>query len=103
MTASLTEKEFTRHLNTKFQLKLNDQQKIELELVEVKAYLPQHHEQTCTERFSVYFNGPGTCLPQRTYSVEHEQMGQFEIFLVPISGDQNGFRYEAVFNYFKND
>jgi len=103
MTACLTEKEFSRHLNTKFQLKLNDQEKIELELVEVKAYLRQDNEQTGMERFSVYFAGPGARLPQQTYSLEHEEMGQFEIFLVPISGDQDGFRYEAVFNYFKND
>ena len=101
MSASLTEKEFSQHLNTKFQLKLDDQE-VELELVEVKGYLPQAHEQTGMERFSVFFDGPGnTRLAQRLYSLDHEQMGEFEIFLVPISGNEKGFRYEAVFNYFK--
>ena len=28
-------------------------------------------------------------------------MGAFELFLVPVGNDENGFRYEAVFNYFK--
>jgi len=28
-------------------------------------------------------------------------MGQFEIFLVPISQNGQGFRYEAVCHYFK--
>jgi hypothetical protein len=101
MPVELTEKEFSRHLKSKFQLKLDDQ-KIELELVEVKGYPSQPNEQSGMERFSVFFDGPGhTRLPQRLYSLEHEQMGEFEIFLVPISGNEEGFRYEAVFNYFK--
>jgi len=103
MPADLTEKEFSQHVNTKFQLKLDDQQ-IELELVGVKGYLPQANEQGGMERFSVFFDGPGHLrLAQRLYSLEHEQMGEFEIFLVPISGNEKGFRYEAVFNYFKSE
>ena len=101
MPAELTEKEFSRHVNTKFQLKLDDQ-KFELELVAVTGYLPQTDEQGGMERFSVFFDGPGRPrLPQSLYSLSHEQMGEFEIFLVPISGSEKGYRYEAVFNYFK--
>jgi hypothetical protein len=101
MAVALTEKEFSQHVNTKFQLNL-DGQKIELELVEVKGYLPQAHEETGMERFSVFFDGPGSVrLPQRLYALQHEQMGEFEIFLVPISGNEKAFRYEAVFNYFR--
>ena len=101
MSVALTEKEFSQHLNTKFQVRLDDQ-KLEFELVEVKGYLPQANEQSGMERFSIFFDGPGNArLPQRLYSIKHEQMGEFEIFLVPISGNEKGFRYEAVFNYFK--
>lgn len=101
MPASLTEKEFSQHVNSKFQLKL-EQKEVELELVEVKGYLTGPSEQTGMERFSIFFNGPGdTYLPQSVYRLEHERMGEFEIFLVPIGGDEKGFRYEAVFNYFK--
>jgi hypothetical protein len=54
------------------------------------------------ERFSAFFRGPGDhFLQQKMYSFNHEQMGAFELFLVPVSQDQSGFRYEAVFNYFK--
>jgi hypothetical protein len=28
-------------------------------------------------------------------------MGEFEMFLVPIARNDAGFRYESVFNYFK--
>src|SRR6266496_378658 len=103
MSVALTEKEFSRHLNSRFKLTIQDQE-LELELIEVKAYLPQANDQGGMERFSIFFDGPGNFyLPQRLYRLEHEQMGEFEIFLVPIAGDQKGFRYEAVFNYFRTE
>src|SRR5215831_425391 len=98
MAAKLTEKEFSQHLHTKFRARVNDQDR-ELELVAVKPYLPQANEQTGLERFSVFFDGPNFYLPQRLYSLEHERMGQFDIFLVPIGQNGDSFRYEAVFNY----
>ena len=101
MSAPLTEKEFSKHVNTKF--RIPGEQPIELELAEVKGYLSKAHEQTGMERFSAFFSGPRQpYLPQRVYPLEHEQMGAFELFLVPVASDENGFRYEAVFNYFKD-
>ena len=101
MAVELTENEFSKHLNSKFQFDLNGQ-KLELELVEVKGYFPQESEQHGMERFSAFFAGPlNFVLPQGVYQLQHEQMGTFDIFLVPISGDQKSYRYEAVFNYFK--
>ena len=100
MPVSLTEVEFSKHVGSKFLLKLN-QQVLELELVEVKGYLSGPNEQTGLERFSAFFEGPAPRLPQALYPLEHEQMGALEIFLVPIAQNERGFRYEAVFNYFK--
>lgn len=37
-------------------------------------------------------------LPQRIYRLEHREMGDFTIFLVPMGKDQRGVSYEAVFN-----
>jgi hypothetical protein len=100
MSAPLTEAEFSKHLNTKF--RIAGEQPIELELAEVKGYLSHAHEQSGMERFSAFFRGPREpFLPQRVYALEHESMGAFELFLVPVAKDENGFRYEAVFNYFK--
>lgn len=102
MPVSLTEKEFSKHLNTKYRVRLDGAAQVELKLVEVKGYLSQAHEQKGMERFSAFFKGPADFfLPQLLYSMEHEQMGDFEIFLVPIARDQQSFTYEAVFNYFK--
>jgi hypothetical protein len=100
MPATLTEKEFSEHLNTKFRAHLDDDGVVDLELVQVKSYLKG--EQDGMERFSAFFRGPNEpSLPQKTYSLNHDRMGEFEIFLVPITTDVHGRRYEAVFNYFK--
>ena len=101
--AELTEREFSKHLNSKFNLNLDGRQ-VQLELSEVKAYLPQEHEQQGLERFSAFFDGPGDAfLPQATYQLAHDRMGKLDIFLVPLSGGQQGYRYEAVFNYRKSE
>lgn len=51
------------------------------------------------EPFSILFRGPADpILPQRTYAVEHATLGRFDLFLVPLGADDNGARYEAVFN-----
>jgi hypothetical protein len=101
--AELTESEFSKHLNSKFQLSI-DGGDVQLSLTEVKAYRPQEHEQPGMERFSAFFDGPGNArLPQGTYHLSHDQMGEFEIFFTPISGDERSYRYEAVFNYFKSE
>jgi hypothetical protein len=101
MADNLTEAEFSKHVGSKFLLKL-DQQSLDLELVEVKGYLPGPNDQKGMERFSIFFRGPREIqLPQRSYVMNHASMGELEIFLVPIALDELGLRYEAVFNYFK--
>jgi hypothetical protein len=101
MPAPLTEKEFSQHLNSQFQVKLADRE-LQLELVEVKGYPAGPNEQGGMERFSIFFTGPRDIkLPQQVYHLAHERMGEFELFLVPVAGDDKGYRYEAVFNYFK--
>ncbi len=103
MAASLTEKEFSKHVNTKFRARLEPEVTVDLKLVEVKGYASTHAEQQRMERFSIYFQGPAQpYLPQKTYPFQHDQMGDFEIFLVPKARNEQGCRYEAVFNYFRD-
>jgi hypothetical protein len=48
--------------------------------------------------FSLVFRGPREpCLPQQTYQLEHDELGAFDLFVVPIGPDAHGMRYEAVF------
>jgi len=37
-------------------------------------------------------------LPQRTYRLDHNDIGAMEIFLVPIGKDAQGVSYQAIFN-----
>jgi hypothetical protein len=86
---------FSRHLKTTFQAQLDESNHVDLELTEVSNLkrLPQQEE------FSIVFLGPGTTdLGQGTRLLKHEQMGQFELFIVPIARDQKGIYYEAAFN-----
>jgi hypothetical protein len=103
MPATLTGKEFSQHVNSKYRVNVDSAEPIELELVEVREKESLPGEQGGLERFSVYFIGPeNICLPQATYRLTHERMGAFNLFLVAIAKEKLGFRYEAVFNYYKS-
>jgi len=102
MSEHLTAAQFAAQLNTKFHVRVDAPRPIELELVEVKGWRGNTDAQREMERFSVFFKGPADILmPQNVYPLEHEQLGTFDIFLVPVARDESGFAYEAVFNYFK--
>lgn len=104
MSDMQTEAEFTKNLNTKFRLLVDAPQPIELTLVEVAPRKVEPHEEAGMERFSAIFMGPREILlPQQMYRVTHPDMGEFDIFLVPLGQEPEGFRYEAVYNYYRKD
>ncbi len=91
MAVKQTEEEFKRHLNTKFSVRLNEEQTLALVLEEVQPFPALTHARGDMERFSLYFRGPGdVLLGQRIYRVEHEAMGEMDIFLVPVARDARG-------------
>lgn len=91
----LTHAKFAENLNSTFQFRLDDSKTVELVLFEVSEL----KESARKEMFSILFRGAGDLmLPQRLYSVEHELMGAFDIFLVPVGVNEKGYEYEAVFN-----
>ena len=50
-------------------------------------------------RFSLLFQGPhDRLLPQGTYQFDHDQIGSFPLFIVPVGAAKSGLQYEAVFN-----
>ena len=73
-----------------------------------------HHAQTTTElalvevsdgstprqvTFSLLFRGPHQPrLAQQIYPFEHDRLGRFDLFIVPVKQDGHGLYYEAVFN-----
>jgi hypothetical protein len=68
-----------------------------LELVEFVEF----HTAPKQEQFSLRFRGDhAQVFPQQLYAMKHEEMGEFELFLVPVGRDDSGTIYEAVFNRF---
>lgn len=95
MTTPLTHEEFAKHVNTKFLARVDDTETVELEMIELSELLTSSRQ----ERFSVIFRGPREkALQQGTRRFVHDQMGEFDLFIVPVGVDAGSVTYEAGFN-----
>jgi hypothetical protein len=85
---------FTPRVGEEFRVHHGEDQTMPTRLVEATAAGPGVHR----DQFSLVFRGPpDMVLPQQIYRIDHDEMGSFELFLVPIGPDADGMRYEAVF------
>ena len=97
-----TEAEYTKHLNTNFRVMADAPHPIDLKLIAVTPRPSGPTEEAGMERFSAVFSGPPDIyLPQQTYRLTHPEMGEFDIFLTAIGQEADGFKYEAVYNFYK--
>jgi hypothetical protein len=106
MPEKLLKESFAELLNTKFRVLLEQDgaPEVELELAELAEFPTLTHSRSDVERFSLYFYGPNEFfLPQRTYRLAHERLGEHDIFLAAVAQEPRGYRYEAVFSYFKDE
>ena len=95
MAAKLEHEVFSSHLNTNFRISLAESGTLEVDLNTVNELQLSPYQ----ERFSIIFRGPKELLlPQGSYRFEHDEMGEFILFIVPLRQDDNGTFYEAVFN-----
>jgi hypothetical protein len=91
MLDTLTIDDFRPLQGDRFRVAPDDADAFEVELVEVTE-IPR--EPGGRAPFSLVFQGgPNPPLPQRIYRVEHEKLGELDIFLVPIAV----YQYQAVF------
>ncbi len=99
MIDTLTKSSFSEHLGDKFRLHAGSSNVLEIELIEVTDLgSGSSRAQGRREPFSILFRAPhNVALPQATYKIEHDKMGTFDLFLVPIVPDQEGAYFEAVF------
>lgn len=98
MLESFTIDTFSGRIGELFRVVVDDTHELRTELVE--AHILGSDGDTRRQRvpFTLVFRGPGPhVLPQQIYEVQHAELGSMEIFLVPISSDAQGVRYEAVF------
>jgi hypothetical protein len=86
---------FIENLNTRFRAVLSESMVIEMELIEVidRRSTPRQ------EQFSLIFRAQqDDPIQQGTYRLEHDRLEAGELFLVPVSKDNEGVCYQAVFN-----
>lgn len=108
MTENLNKASFSRHLGERFRVRLDSSEKIDLVLIEVKGLSkpgkdpgsePNDPDEISRDPFTTLFRGPHEpFLKQQIRGLEHDQMGEIEIFMVPVSRDELGLYYESVFN-----
>jgi hypothetical protein len=95
----LTKGDFDPHVGDEFELELGADATLSLELVAADALSSGTVEHANRAPFSLTFRSPGERrhAPQRIYTVRHGELGEMEVFLVPIGPDEGGMRYEAIF------
>src|SRR6266496_6578548 len=101
-TSNLTRETFARYLNTMFRIRLGKASEISLKLIsvgDVKAATTHPEQVRGRENFSLLFEGPPQSfeLTQETYAIEHQAMGRFSLFLVPVGKPENR-HHEAIIN-----
>jgi hypothetical protein len=100
----LTLETFAPWVKTKFRTFAETDNFLELELIEAGEIANAGQRQLPIdgprqEMFSLIFAGPvERQLPQQIYGFEHDQVGRFDLFIVPV-GQKAGFiLYQAIFN-----
>ena len=100
---TLTVDAFQPRVGQTFRIRPRPEQELEAELIEARALGggPSRAQADASPRrtpFSLSFRTSLTApLPQSIYEVAHEEMGSYEIFLVPVGPDGKGMVYEAIF------
>ena len=96
---TISESDFTPHLNEKFHLTAADGADAEAELIEVRKTGGDAVEESMRAPFFALFRTPSDfVVRQQMFRLEHETFGSIAVFLVPVGPDKEGMRYEAVFS-----
>ena len=96
MLENWTRDVLAENLKTTFQVHHEQLGIVELELIEVSELKKAGRQ----EAYSIQFCGPlASTLRQGMYKTEHARLGVVDLFIVPIGREEDGLRYEAVFNH----
>ena len=95
MTEKLERATFEEHLNSRFRVLELVNATCELELIEVTELKGT----SVQEVFSLLFRGPVDApRVQSSFTLQHDVIGDFIIFLTPVKVDNDGLYFEAIFN-----
>ncbi len=96
MLDTLTLNHWRECLGQDFQVHFGPEAKLDLRLVTVTPLGAESGYRR--QPYSLLFTGPLTpLLPQATYPLRNELMGELGIFLVPLGAQGQAMRYEAIF------
>jgi len=87
---------FRGHVGSQFRIEVGPDEFVAAELVEAEALnTGPRSEEFSREPFSLLFEVDGSIdLPQQTYPVHHETLGELPLFLVPLGAGKS----ESIFN-----
>ncbi len=86
---------FQEHLDSAFELRDGE---VSASLTLTEVAILRESPVSGRRAFSLVFEGPAVpAVPQGTYALHHEALGELELFLVPIGSDERGVRYEVIF------
>jgi len=95
MLENWTHAALLENLNTTFRLHHEQWGIVELELLSVSELKKTSRQET----YSILFCGPlDQPFWQGMFKTEHARLGTVDLFLVPVGREEDGMRYEAVFN-----
>jgi hypothetical protein len=103
----LTYARFSALVKTRFRVQADPVNLIELELAEAREISARSRSNSegatlTNECFALTFNGPASrFLEQKMYPFEHDDLGAFSLFVVPVGRTQDAFQYEVIFNRLK--
>ena len=93
---NLTIDAFESRVGERFRIRAQPGDELEAELIEARALGKAVRDRRVP--FTLSFRTPQlAALRQRIYEVAHEEMGSYDIFLVPVGPDGKGMVYEAIF------
>jgi hypothetical protein len=94
--ADLTIDSFRLRLGERFRIRSAPQSTFDAELIDARALGASRAPRRTP--FSLLFRTALTTpLPQAIYRIEHDEIGPYDIFLVPVGPDAAGMVYEAIF------
>jgi hypothetical protein len=102
MLDKVTVEAFAACIGTTFRVYPRGEKQIDLKLVEATGHGDRYGwrpDSGQRQPFSLLLVGSSEALlPQSTYRMEHDRLGSFEMFIVPIGPVKEGMQYEAIFN-----
>jgi hypothetical protein len=102
MAVELVSETFAEHTGETFELTPQGAEPFEVVLssCEESPYAAEHEQRTADGRipFSLIFHAADRehFWPQQTFSVSHPELGEVDLFIVPLGPDDRGMQYQAV-------